>query len=162
MHTSPGLTDRVQDLQDQRFRPSVLRKAALLLAALLPVLTVIAVVAQEARPVPMFDDDPAILRFGLTFSQLQTVPQKLLFLMASQHGQYKLIVEHALLAFDLATTHRIHFGLLLWAGNLLGLGIGCLLWRTYFTSVNDTFRRLLLFLPVAYLFFDLNYAENFD
>lgn len=132
------------------------------MAAAAPVLLVYVALARVARAVPMFDDYPAILGFAFAWKNLPTAQEKLSFLLASQHGEYKLIVEHALLVLDLVCTHRVHFFFLIWVGNLLALGIAWILYRMFFLEQTDRLLRFTLFLPILWFFFQLNHAENFD
>lgn len=124
---------------------------ALLYAALL----------HAARAVPMSDDFLAILNFSLQWSAQPHGLPRVLEVIASQHNEYKLVVEHAVVASDLALTGRVHFGFLIWTGNLMLLGVGYLFWKNFFPEL-DLPQRLLLFAPAAWLLFQLNYVENFD
>jgi hypothetical protein len=51
------------------------------------------------------------------------------YIAAAQHNEYKLILEHAVVAVELILTHRVNFSFLAVAGNLLLLPIGYVLWR---------------------------------
>ena len=109
----------------------------------------------------MSDDFLAILNFSLEWSAQPHGLARVLEVIASQHNEYKLVVEHALVASDLALTGRLHFGPLIWAGNLMLLGIGWLLWE-HLAPERDPTLRLLLFAPAAWLLFQLNFVENLD
>ena len=141
------------------------RWAGLWAAMLLPVVALYAVLLRAFRAVPMFDDYPALLGFGLTLRGLSG-GERWLWIAASQHGEYKLIFEHAIAAALLLSTGRVPFGVLIWLGNGLALGVGWALWRMFFAgqvgAAIQVETRALLFLPVVYLLFQLNYAENFD
>lgn len=138
------------------------RSIALGAFAFAPLAFMLFALTHVLRQVPMFDDYVAILGFALRLESLPTAPQKLLAIVASQTGDYKLVVEHSIVAADVLLTHRVHFGFLIWAGNLFGLACGWLLWRMFFTGERDLQRRLILFLPIIYLFFQMSYVENFD
>lgn len=129
---------------------------------LLPVVAFYAMLWHAARPVPMFDDYHAILAFVLRLRALPGGGAKLLYVFAAQHDEYKLITEHALVATDWAMTGRVHFGMLTLVGNLLVLGFGWLLWKSTGMAETTVAQRLLLFAPVCFLLFQLNYVENLD
>lgn len=109
----------------------------------------------------MSDDFLAILNFSLAWSAQPPGFSRVLEVIASQHNEYKLVVEHAVVAIDLALTGHVHFGLLIWTGNLMLLGVGYLFWKNFFPEL-DLPQRLMLFAPAAWLLFQLNYVENFD
>ncbi|MGI4829871.1 MAG: hypothetical protein ACRYFU_17000 [Janthinobacterium lividum] len=129
---------------------------------LLPIVAFYAMLWHAARPVPMFDDYHSILFFLLRMRELPGTGAKLLYVFAAQHDEYKLIVEHAVVAADWAVTGRVHFGMLTLLGNVLVLGFGWLLWKNTWTAETTSAQRLLLFAPVCYLLFQLNYVENLD
>ena len=110
----------------------------------------------------MSDDFLAILHFSLEWRAQPTTGAKLLEIIASQHNEYKLIVLHAFVAAELAFTGKVHLGFLIWVGNLMLPGIAWLLWQHVFPDEKHLRKRLLLFAPIAWLFFQLNYAENLD
>lgn len=66
------------------------------------------------------------------------------------------------LALQYALTGHISFVFMIWLGNLLLLGVLWLMWQNFFKTEQRLARRLLLFAPVCYLFFQLNYVENLD
>ncbi len=131
-------------------------------AAFLPFFILFAALAHIARDVPMFDDYPAILFFDVHYGKLPTLAGRLTYLIRAQTGDYKLIVAHAFAALDLGLTHHIHLKYLIWTGNLFGFAIILPLWGMYFKHEPCLRRRLLLFLPILYLFFQMNYVENYD
>jgi hypothetical protein len=131
-------------------------------ALCLPALVVYAVLFREALAIPNLDDYDAVLDFSLNLAQLHSLHDRLLYVIAAQHGEYKLIFEHAVLAVQLALLHHISFSLLIALGNLFLLPIFFIYQRNYFSDEPSTTARLVLFLPVSYLLFQLNYAETVD
>lgn len=129
---------------------------------LLPVLVFYGLLWRELRPVPIFDDYHAILYFVLQLERLHGPTGRLLYVIAAQHDEYKLIVEHALVAADWAATGRVHFGFLMLLGYGMVLGMAWVLWANLNAGTQALRDRLLLFAPVAYLLFQLNYVENLD
>lgn len=111
---------------------------------------------------PWQDDYRAILQFAATYRGLSAPGERLRFLIAAQHVDYKLIFEHVAVIAELSVLHRINFSLLMVLGDLFVLGILCLLWRLSFRGEADDRRRLILFVPVSVMLFSLNYAETLD
>jgi hypothetical protein len=138
------------------------KRLAALLACALPVVCVYAILLREMRDVPLLDDYHAVLEFVLTLRQLPTHGSRLLWVIAAQHSEYKLIFEHIIIAADWALTGRIHLEFLIVLGNLLMLGILWVLWKNYFADEPNLTRRLFLFLPICCLLFQLNYVDTLD
>ena len=141
--------------------PSLRLSAALTLAAL-PILVSTILVAFQARAVPMFDDYHALLFFLLQYRTLPTPQARLLYLIAAQHNEYKLIFEHLVLLLQYSLTSKVSFGFLILAGNLFVFALLALYARALFPQQPDPTRRITLFLPVCYLLFQLNYVQNLD
>ena len=129
---------------------------------LLPVLLVYAALWKQARSLPMQDDFLAIVNFGLVYKSQPSALARLMYVIAAQHNEYKLVVEHAIVAADLSLTGHLHFGLYIWIGNLLLLPIAWLFWSNLRPNDQNVTRRLVLFVPVCWLVFQLNYVENLD
>jgi len=131
-------------------------------ALALPIVIVYAVLFREMRNVPKLDDYHAVLEFVLTLKQLPGLGSRLLWIIAAQHSEYKLIFEHAIIAAQWALSGTVNFEFLIVVGNLMLLGILWVLWHNCFAEEVDLGRRILLFLPVAWLLFQLNYAETLN
>ncbi len=132
------------------------------LAELLPIVITYATLARYARNQPMFDDYLAILGFAVQLHDRVGVVSRIAYVAAAQHSEYKLIFEHAIVALELALTGRVNLLLLCWLGNLSVLGLLAALWKGLFPRTSNTQTRLLLMVPVCWLLFQLNDAENFD
>ena len=136
--------------------------ALLACAVCLPPLLVYAILFREALAIPILDDYHAVLGFSLHLVQLHSAQDKLLYVIAAQHDEYKLIFEHAVMAAQLALVHHISISFLVTLGNLMLLPIAYACWRNYFAGKSDLRIRLALFLPISFLLFQLNYAETLD
>ena len=132
----------------------------LAILCVLPLLLVYGILWREATGLPVLDDYHAIFVFALGQRHLPAMG-RLVNVVAAQHNEYKLIFEHAIVAADLAFTGHIHLSFLIWLGNLLLVPLGIIFWAQF--RPNDTAqRRLLLFLPLSWLLFQLTYAEMVD
>jgi len=143
-------------------RGSKLTLALLVCAVLLPPLLVYSILFREALAIPILDDYHAVIGFSLHLTQLVSVHDKLLYVIAAQHDEYKLIFEHAVMAAQLALVHHISFSFLVTLGNLMLLPIAYACWKNYFADETDLRARLALLFPVSFLLFQLNYAETLD
>ncbi len=139
-----------------------LRLPVLLAAAASPILLAYGILLRQFVAIPLLDDYPSILEFAEHFQQLPSASQKVLYLAAAQSNEYKLIFLHALIALQLIAVQHLNFSFLVAVGNLLPLLILVILWLNAFRDEPELSHRLLLFLPVPFLLFQLNYAEAFD
>lgn len=73
-----------------------------------------------------------------------------------------MILEHLIVTAQLVLLHRISFGFLVALGDLLLLPIAVILWRNFATGEPLLSKRVLLFSPVPYLLFQLNYVETLN
>lgn len=140
--------------------PKTLLVAAAL-AAVLPIVSFYVALLVYARGIPIFDDHMALLHFAVVFHAAPSLWAKLTLTVAAQYLEYKLILEHVLIAMELACTGRLNLLLFVWLGNLSLLGLLPLLWMGLFPEA-DRQTRLLLMVPVCWLLFTLNYAEAVD
>ena len=139
-----------------------LRIASLFAIAALPVLCAYAVLLQQFTSIPLLDDYPAILGFAQSFVAEPSPWQRLVYTLTAQHNEYKLILVHSVVALQLTLLHRVDLTSLILLGNLAPAVILFILWRNAFRYDAEIANRLLLFLPVPFLLFQLNYAEAFD
>jgi hypothetical protein len=140
-----------------------LHSAGLLGAILLPILAAYAILLRYMVDMPFIDDYPVMLGFSVKYVSLPSWGARLHFILADQWVEYKLVLVHLLSALELAATHRIDFAFQFWIGNLALIPLLYLLWRMYFArDAAPLNQRLLLFLPIAFLLFSLNYAEALD
>ena len=84
-----------------------------------------------------------------------------MLIVTSQHNEYKMFVEYALVGLQMSLTHHLRLGPWIWAGNLLVVALLVPMWKSMLPqkSVAD---RLWLFLPVVWIVISLNYAETLD
>ena len=129
----------------------------LIICAFLPAVVAFGILYGQDLPLPYQDDYHAILAFAVAYEQLPSLGGKILEIAAEQHNEYKLGLEHSIVAAELEVTHHVNFALLTALGDLFLLPIGYLLWRTYRQGGPN---QVLAFLPISCLFFALTYWEN--
>lgn len=139
---------------------SSFRRFLLIGLCALPLLLVYGILWRETTALPLLDDYHAIFVFALDQRHLSSMG-KLAAVVTAQHNEYKLIFEHAIIAADLALSGRIHLLLLVWLGNLMLVPIG-IIFGAQFRPKEPIDRRLILFLPLCWLLFQLTYAEMVD
>jgi hypothetical protein len=145
----------------ERFKVDGRFRAAAILA-LLPIAAFYLILFREMRNVPIIDDYPSILTFVVAFRLAPTWGQKLLLLITTQFHEYKLIFMNAVVALQVICLGHVNFSFFIVCGNLLVLGVLWLLWKHSFTAETDLARRVMLFVPVCFLLFQLNWTENLD
>jgi hypothetical protein len=128
---------------------------------LFPAIVSFGILYHQALSVPYQDDYTTILDFAISYHRLPDFKAKVLEIAASQSNEYKLILEHAIVASQLELTHRLHFAFLNALGNCFLVAIGYLLWKIY-SGAGDMASRLLKFLPISLLFYSLTYWENLN
>jgi len=133
---------------------------AVLLAA--PIVLAYALAFRFAVNIPYIDDYRSIVEFSNRFIQMPTPSDRLLWIVAAQHVEYKLVFLHLVVVGQLLLSHHINLYVLTQIGNLFLLPVLSLLWKMWFTDQADLRRRLILFLPMVLLLFNLNYAEATD
>ena len=126
-----------------------------------PVVLTFGILLREMRGIPMFDDYQALIFFGVKFQQLHGFLPKLLFAIAAQHDEYKLIFEHLIVELQLVLSPHIHYELLVVLGNLFVVATLAVYWFGYFADLPPE-RRILRFAPISLLLVQLNYAETLD
>lgn len=136
------------------------RIAALSFLVILPAFLVIVILFLERTSLPIIDDYHAVLAF---VSELHGQPAltRTLSVISFQHNEYKLIFEHAIIALQYGLTGHLNLGALVVFGNLFVLPIGLFYFPQFLPELRLD-RRLLLFLPISLLVYQLTYAESLD
>src|ERR1700761_7648874 len=90
----------------------------LAVAILLPALIAFAILFRQSPSVPYQDDYHAILDFAVDYENSAQLETKLLKIATEQHNEYKLSLEHSIIASELELTHQLNFEFLIALGNL--------------------------------------------
>jgi hypothetical protein len=129
-----------------------------LVLVLLPPVVAYAVLAHFYTAIPLIDDYPELFAFAIDFHKASGAMAKLSLLFMAQIGPYKLILDHAFVAMQLALMGHMSLPVMIVLGNLMPLGILWLITK----HTPGVKQRFLLVLPVSLLLFSLNYAETLD
>ncbi len=136
---------------------------ALLVGLLLvPIVTAYAIMARYAVDVPFIDDYRTLVGFAVKYTALPTASARLHYIFADQYTEYKMVLLHLLTASELAISHHVSMALEYWIGNLSLLPLLYLIWLMFARGASSLERRLLVFLPVVFYLFSLNYWEALD
>jgi hypothetical protein len=126
-------------------------------AVLIPILSFYAILLRETVNIPFLDDYGGVLGFVSAWSQLSSAREKILAILTTQHNEYKLIFADAVYAFQYATFRNINFAVLSVIGNLLLLPLYLVIYRMWADRELSGTRTLSLFIPVSWIFFQLQY-----
>ena len=139
------------------------RLSAIALAAiLLPILVFYGILARYIINLPFNDDYPGVLAFLEHYAQLPGRMAKIGYILSAQHNEYKTMFANFVIAVQYTFTGHPNFVLLSWLGNLFLIPLLWLLWKHFMRAEQDRSRRLLFFLPVPFLLFQLQYAETLN
>lgn len=129
---------------------------------LLPIVSFYAILARHILNIPFLDDYSSVLEFQEHFSSLPNALAKAGYVVFAQHNEYKPVFANLIIALQYGIPGHPSFILLSWLGNLFVLVLFYLMWRYFLVDEESTSRRLLFFAPVAYLLFQLQYAETLN
>jgi hypothetical protein len=129
---------------------------------LLPIVSFYTILARRVINLPFLDDYNGVLEFLEHFSRLPNTLAKVGYVVLAQHNEYKTVFANFIIALQYELSGHTNFVLLSWIGNIFVLALFFLMWRHFLVQEQNTSRRLLLFAPVAYLLFQLQYAETLN
>jgi hypothetical protein len=132
------------------------------LVAAFPAVLFYAILFRNALNLPILDDYDALLNFLNQISQLNTMSAKAAYFLASQHGEYKLFLTHAITWSIFALCGHIDFRILFAIGDGFVLLLAILLWKMFLPNCRDTATRVAYFIPVTCLLFQLQYWETLN
>jgi len=127
----------------------------------LPAALFYSVLFARSIDLPVEDDYEALLDFLNHMRTIQGFTAKISYFFAAQFNEYKLFFGHAIGLIQLLVVGRVDFRILCAAGNAFVALLVLLLWRMFLPE-RDIWERLRLFLPVAWLLFQLCYAETLN
>jgi hypothetical protein len=142
---------------ESRNRPIVI--LGMILIAV-PVIAFYSILFRNVLDIPFLDDYRAVLEFANHMANLDAW-NKLCYLLTSQHNEYKLIFEHGVLWVEVFLLKHIDFRVLCVIGDSFVILIGIMLWKMFLPS-KDLAGRLMLFVPAAWLLFQLQYIETLN
>jgi hypothetical protein len=141
-----------------------LRLKALLsaIAVALPAALFYSILLSQASDLPIYDDYRALLGFVNEMAGLKILSGKASYFLGAQHNEYKLFFEHGLVWFQFVVLGHLNMKLLCAIGNGFVLLLGILLWKMFLLNHKDIASRLVYFIPVSWLLFQLQYIETLN
>jgi hypothetical protein len=109
-----------------------------------------------------YADDYEILAFLNQVAQAGSAAAKLRLLLAWQHNEYKLFFVDGLSWAQFAVLGHVNFAQLCVLGDSAVLVMAFVLWWMFLPGQNDLTLRLALFVPVAWLLFQMVYWETLN
>ncbi|MGB8029897.1 MAG: hypothetical protein WCF30_09540 [Terracidiphilus sp.] len=107
-------------------------------------------------------DDYGILHFLNQLVLAKSTAAKFQWLLAAQGNEYKLFFVGVLSWMQLALLGHVNFVQLCVLGDSAVLVLALILWSTFLPDQKDLVRRLALFVPVAWLLFQMVYWETLN
>ena len=154
-----GITAEEPPEVRQGLRPKTLGAA---FVVVLPAVIFYSILFCKVVNLPFLDDYDAALGFLNNMAELRGVPEKLLFFLTARHNEYKLFFADGLVWVQAALLGRVNFKILCAAGNGFVLLLAILLWKMFLPGYKDIAAKLILFLPVTLLIFQLQYVETLN
>jgi hypothetical protein len=132
------------------------------LLVILPPVFFYTILFHTAVNLPIIDDYEAILGFVNQSMHQKGILGQLGYLLTSQHNEYKLYVMQAVVWLQYRACGHIDFRILSAIGNSFVLLLGILLWKLFLPGHKELVSRLMYFVPVSLLLFQLQEAENLN
>lgn len=118
------------------------------------------VLLRHAVNIPLKDDYQAILDFVNHMVVLRH--GRLSFLLTLQFNGYRLVFERLIVWLQLSLFHVIDFKALCGLGDAFVLPLAFCLWKMFLPAEKGFVTRLVFFLPVPWLLFQLQYIETLN
>ena len=99
------------------------------------------------------------LDFMNRLTQLKGLYPKAQFVLAAQHGEYKVVFAEILTWLQYSIMGHINFNVMSALSNSFVLIIALVLWKMFLPGHKDLNLRLALFIPASWLLFQLEYFE---
>lgn len=132
----------------------------LFLLITLPPVIFYTVLLRHALNLPLQDDYEAILNFVNHMVVLRH--GRLSYLLTLQFNGYRLVFERLVVWLQLSLFHVINFKVLCGLGDAFVLPLALCLWKMFLPAEKDFVTRLVFFLPVPWLLFQLQFVETLN
>jgi hypothetical protein len=137
-------------------------KTALAALVVLPAVIFYSILFRQVINLPFLDDYDAVLGFLNNMAELRGLPAKSLFFLTAQHNEYRFFFSDGLVGLQAALVGHVDFRILCGIGNGFVLLLAIMLWKMFLPGYKGITTKAMLFLPVLWLVFQLQYAEVLD
>ena len=127
----------------------------------LPALLFYGILSRHLVNIP-YMDDYEILSFLNRVAQAGSAAAKLRLFLAWQHNEYKLFFVDGVAWAQFAVVGHVNFAQLCVLGDSAVVPLGLILWSMFLPGHKDLARRLALFVPVAWLLFQMVYSGSLN
>ena len=138
-----------------------LSEGVLIATAGIPALLFYFLLSTTAFNLPVYDDY-SLLNFVNNFSQLNGLASKFIYIINFQHNEYKLVFVNAVFAVQYTLFGYIDFSVLSMIGSAFVIILYILLAIIFKNPANTNVFRVLWFLPISLLLFQLQYASTLN
>ena len=128
----------------------------------IPVLSFYFFLKSGLTNIPYWDDYDSVLSFLIKFVEQHGVINKILLILLTQHNEYKIIFGNMLFALLYLIFGRIDFSCLQVIGNGFVLLLLFSLYKIHSYQLPKNYERIILFTPVPFLIFQLQYWQTLD
>lgn len=123
----------------------------------LPAVTFYVILLGHAVNIPLRDDYGAILNF---LNHMATLGGgRTAYLLAAQWNEYKPVFQHLVVWLQFVLLGHIDFRITCALGNGFVIPLAFILWKMFLSDMMDLTARMVLFIPVTLLLFQLQYIE---
>jgi hypothetical protein len=145
-------------------RPSALARYPLVsaLSAVPAALVFYILLWRSGIDLPIADDYHAVLTFTDGLARLNSWYSRIVYILTFQHNEYKLVFESTIFALQYWLIGHVAFRPLVCLGDAFVLLLFAVLMSLYRPPPTSSGTRLLLFMPVSLLLFQLQYATTLN
>jgi hypothetical protein len=123
----------------------------------LPIVTFYTLLSRELVNLPFLDDYGAVLDFLNRSRNLHSAHERFLWVLTAQHNEYKTMFGNAIFAVEYWMLGHVNFIILGALGNSFVLLLFVVLYKMWISDARVIENRLFLFIPVAWILFQLQY-----
>ncbi len=112
--------------------------------------------------IPNWDDYDSVLSFIIHFAEQRGAIDKILLILLTQHNEYKIIFGNMLFSTEYLLDGSINFIFLQMVGNVFVLLVFYATYKVYLYALPAAYHKMLLFIPVPFFIFQLQYWGTLD
>ena len=112
--------------------------------------------------IPYWDDYDSVLSFIIHFTEQRGAIDKILLILLTQHNEYKIIFGNMLFSVEYMLNGSINFTFLQIVGNIFVLVVLYSIYNIYSHRLPVSYHKILLFMPVPFFMFQLQYWQTLD
>ena len=127
-----------------------------------PAIVFYSILLRTAIDIPFQDDYEALLDFLNQMAELKSTAAKSAYFFGAQFNEYKLFFGHGLAWLQCVLFGRSDVRVLCALGNGFVLLLAILLWTMFLPNHKNLADRIVFFIPISWLLFQLQYVETLN